>query len=163
MTPTPLQSQSSLIWRSPPSFPLVSHPYLPHTHTLTPSPLLSLSHSHTATESLYCNLSLVGPNDRGILRATHNCSRPVTSLCQVSRLPATSCTGQFEFNTSPLGPGTHAFVLVAEDSFGESIMKVFPFFIETGENGAYIRSLTLCFLSSLVQPRESAVQRYHQT
>jgi hypothetical protein len=83
------------------------------------------------TESLHCNLSLAGPNETGILTATHNCSRLVASLCQVSRLPAASCDGVFEFDTSPLGPGTHVFVLVAEDEFGESIMKVFPFFIET--------------------------------
>ena len=40
---------------------------------------------------------------------------------------------EYSFNTSPLGPGNHVFVLVAEDGFGDSIMKVFPFFIETGQ------------------------------
>ena len=106
------------------------------------SPYMPLHYFSPATESLHCNLSLVGPNERGILRATHNCSRPVTSLCQVSRLPATSCEHLFEFNTSPLGPGTHAFVLVAEDGFGESIMKVFPFFIETGQQNEKLVTLT---------------------
>ena len=41
---------------------------------------------------LQCNLSLTGPNHRGILFVSHNCSREVTSLCQVSQLPPTPCT-----------------------------------------------------------------------
>ena len=39
----------------------------------------------------------------------------------------------FEFDTSSLEPGTHQFVLVAMDGFGESVTKIYPFIILQGE------------------------------
>lgn len=53
------------------------------------------------------------------------------NISQLSWKHSHAGSQEFEFNVSQLEPGTHLFILAAEDGFGNSIMKVFPF--KTGQ------------------------------